>query len=140
MPRTNDLDPIVKLLRARHAVRVNRWRTNMSGCAWQDRYADGRVVKWIEAPYPKTPLSLSIFLHEIGHHVVGFERYKKRCEEEYHVWLWALDEMRRLGIEPDEKVLGRFHASMCYAVDKAMRRGIKDLPPSLEQFRTQQAA
>ena len=31
-------------------------------------------------------LSLAVFLHEVGHHVIGFDRYKQRCEEEYHVW------------------------------------------------------
>lgn len=134
-----DLEAITRRMQARHAVRVKRWRKSMSGCAWQDYYADGRVVKWIEAPYPKSTLSLSIFLHEIGHHVIGFDRFKKRCEEEYHVWLWALDEMRRLGIEPDEKVLRRFDASMRYAVDKAVRRGIKELPSALQQFLTRAA-
>ena len=40
-----------------------------------------------------------------GHHVIGFETYKKRCEEEYHAWQWALEQMRRVGVEPDAKVL-----------------------------------
>ena len=106
----------------------------MSGCAWQVSYQDGRVVRWIEAPFPKTALSLAIFLHEVGHHVIGFDRFRKRCEEEYHVWQWALDQMRKAGIEPDVKVHRRFELSMQYAVGKAMRRGIKSLPETLNQF------
>ena len=130
----SDFQQIARSIRCRHRVRVRKWRKGMSGCAWQVRYPDGRVVKWIEAPVPRTPLSLSIFLHEIGHHVIGFERYRRRCEEEFHVWRWALEEMRRIGIEPDEKVLNRFQLSMSYAVAKAMRRGIKHLPEPLREF------
>lgn len=129
-----DYSSIIREMRCRHRLRVRKWRSSMSGCSWQVRYANGRVVRWIESPFPRTTLSLAIFLHEVGHHVIGFERFKRRCEEEYHVWRWALDEMRRLKIEPDEKVLRRFRASMEYAVAKAMRRGIKRLPKELTQF------
>jgi hypothetical protein len=129
-----DYAPIVEQIKTKYDIRVRRWRKNLSGCAWRVYYHDGRVINWIESPYPKTPISLSIFLHEVGHHAIGFERYKKRCEEEYHVWLWAIATMRRLGIEPDAKVQKRFDASMRYAVDKAMRRGIRTLPYDLQQF------
>lgn len=134
-----DFEQIVRLTRSRHRVRVRKWRSSMSGCAWQVRHPNGRLTRWIEAPVPRTALSLSIFLHEVGHHVIGFDRYKRRCEEEYHVWRWALDEMRRVGVEPDEKVLRRFHLSMQYAVAKALRRGIKDLPGPLLQFQADAA-
>ena len=106
----------------------------MSGCAWRVYHANGRVVNWIESPVPRTPISLAIFLHEVGHHVIGFEKYKKRCEEEYHVWVWAIAEMKRLGIPADAKVQRRFDLSMQYAVDKAVRRGLKNLPGPLNQF------
>src|SRR3954468_6805830 len=123
-----DFSTIVQLMKERYDVRVRKWRRNMSGCAWRVYHHDGRVVNWVEAPFPRTAISLSIFLHEVGHHVIGFERFKKRCEEEYHVWQWALGGMRKLGVEPDEKVHRRFQLSMQYAVGKAMRRGIKALP------------
>jgi hypothetical protein len=135
----NDFTEIVRETQCRHRVRVRKWRGNMSGSAWQVRYENGRVVRWIEAPFPKTDLSLSIFLHEVGHHVIGFDRYRHRCEEEYHVWIWALDEMRRLHIEPGEKVMNRFRLSMEYAVGKALRRGIKRLPEPLHEFQPQAA-
>src|SRR5438093_2065095 len=126
--------PIVEEMKLAHDVRVRKWRRSMSGCAWRVYYHDGRVINWIEAPIPRTPISLAIFLHEVGHHVIGFERYKKRCEEEYHVWVWALETMRRYGVEPDEKVRRRFDLSMQYAVDKALRRGLKSLPEPLRRF------
>jgi len=129
-----DFENIVHRMKVRHRVRVRRWRRNMSGCAWQVHHRDGCTVRWIEAPYPKTRISLAIFLHEVGHHVIGFGRYKRRCEEEYHVWQWAVAQMRALGVEPDEKVRRRFEMSMQYAVGKALRRGIKQLPESLLRF------
>jgi hypothetical protein len=129
-----DFTSIVERIKQEHGVRVRKWRRKMTGCAWQVRYRNGVTVRWIEAPYPKTPISLSIFLHEVGHHVIGFEAYRTRCEEEYHVWTWAIEQMRELGVEPDESVLNRFELSMRYAVAKAIRRGIKQLPQPLMQF------
>ena len=131
---SDDLNSIVQTVKARHDIRVKKWRRSMSGCAWRVYHDDGRVVNWIEAPLPRTPISLAIFLHEVGHHVIGFERYKRRCEEEYQVWVWALRAMRKYGIVPDEKVQRRFQLSMQYAVKKAMRRGLKELPEGLTQF------
>jgi hypothetical protein len=130
---------IVGQMKLLHEIRIHKWRRSMSGCAWRVYHHDGRVMNWIEAPYPKSPISLAIFLHEVGHHVIGFERYRLRCEEEYHVWLWALRMMRQLGVTPDEKVRRRFEASMQYAVGKALRRGIKRLPPALAAFARQAA-
>ena len=127
-------DKIVEEMKKRYDVRIRKWRRSMSGCAWRVYYHDGRVINWIEAPVPKTPISLAIFLHEVGHHVIGFDRYRRRCEEEYHVWAWALRQMRLLGVEPDARVHRRVALSMQYAVGKAMRRGLKDLPRPLEQF------
>jgi hypothetical protein len=129
-----DMTHIVRKMKRRYDVRVRRWRKSMSGCAWRVYHHNGRVVNWIEAPTPKTPISLAIFLHEVGHHAIGFNTYRKRCEEEYHVWLWALNEMRKYGVEPDDRVWRRFELSMQYAVSKALRRGVKELPQTLHRF------
>ena len=136
----SDFSPIVRQMRRRYDIRVRRWRRSMSGCAWHVYYHDGRGTNWIEAPRPKTPISLSIFLHEVGHHAIGFKTYRRRCEEEYHVWLWALAQMRKLGVEPDDKVRRRFEASMQYAVDKAVRRGVRGLPQPLKRYASGRAA
>ena len=125
---------LVRQVVCQHRIRVRRWRRDMTGCAWRVTLADGRRVNWIEAPVPRTPISLAIFLHEVGHHVIGFDRYKRRCEEEYHAWAWALDRMRRAGVEPDARTLRRFELSMQYAVGKAVRRGIKSVPVPLQRF------
>jgi hypothetical protein len=126
--------PVIALMKSRYDIRIKKWRRTMSGCAWRVYHADGRVVNWIEAPMPRTPISLAIFLHEVGHHVIGFDRYKRRCEEEYHVWVWAMNQMEELGIRLDDRVQRRFALSMEYAVGKAVRRGLKILPEPLMQF------
>lgn len=132
-------DAIVEQMKHRYDIRIKRWRKNMSGCAWRVYHHDGTVMNWVESPYPKTPISLSIFLHEVGHHAIGFRTYKRRCEEEYHVWMWAIEQMIKLGVQPDEKVKRRFELSMQYAVGKAVRRGIRTIPESLIQFLPQAA-
>jgi len=129
-----DFDSIVRRMLQKHGIRVRRWRTQMSGKAWQVRHASGKVDRWIESPRPRTPISLAIFLHEVGHHVIGFDAYRKRCEEEFHVWMWTLREMNRIGVDPGERVRRRVQLSMQYAVGKAMRRGIKEIPQSLHQY------
>jgi hypothetical protein len=125
---------IVEQMTKRFELRVRKWRKSMSGCSWRVYHDDGRVVNWIEAPRPRTRISLAIFLHECGHHAIGFDTYKRRCEEEYHVWMWTIAQMRTLGIEPDERVLRRVERSMQYALCKAIRRGIKHVPQVLRQY------
>lgn len=129
-----DYSALVEEMKARYDVRVRKWRRSMSGVAFVMRYRDGSTQRWIESPYPKTNISLAIFLHEVGHHAVGFGVYRLRCEEEYRVWLWALAKMRELGIEPSERTLTRFDRSTRYAVAKACRRGIKAIPADMVRY------
>lgn len=117
-----------------HSVRVRRYRSAMTGIAWQVRYRDGTVRRLIEAPKPRGPMSAAIFLHEIGHHAIGFDVYKPRCLEEYHAWAYSIAQMERYGLSVTEGVRKRMHNSLWYAVDKARRRGIKAIPPELEPF------
>jgi hypothetical protein len=117
-----------------HGVRVRRWRQAMTGIAWQVRYRDGTVTRLIEAPRPRGPMSAAVFLHEIGHHVIGFNVYKPRCLEEFHAWDFALRQMEVLGLNITESVLKRRHLSLLYAVSKARRRGLQELPPELEPY------
>jgi hypothetical protein len=117
-----------------YGVRVRKWRSSMSGIAWQIRYADGKVTKLIEAPRPRGPMSAAVFLHEIGHHAIGFNVYRPRCLEEYHAWVFALDQMQVLGLNITEAVRRRMAESLWYAVSKAQRRGLQTLPPELEPF------
>lgn len=127
-------DNMARELLARHGVRVRKWRTSMSGVAWQITYRDGTVSRLIEAPRPRGPMSAAVFCHEIGHHAIGFHRYKPRCLEEFHAWDWAIKEMERRGLNVTDRVRQRMHESLHYAIQKAARRGLRTLPRELEPF------
>jgi hypothetical protein len=130
---------IFNRVKARYNIRVRRWRSNMSGAAWRVHYDDGRTINWIECPRLRSPLSVAIFLHEVGHHVIGFDRYELSCEEEWHAWRWAIRTMRELGVNPTPRTLRRVERSMQYAVDKAIRRGFIDLPSTLQSYQLRAA-
>lgn len=117
-----------------HGVRVRKWRTSMSGVAWQVTYQDGTVSRLLESPRPKGPMSVAIFLHEIGHHAIGFKTYKPRCLEEYYAWKFALDTMEAEGLNITDRVRARMRDSLRYAVAKAVRRGLKSIPAELGPF------
>ena len=106
----------------------------MSGMAWELSYRDGSRARLIESPKPKGPMSAAVFLHEIGHHAIGFSRYKPRCLEEYHAWAWALEAMHRLGLHISDGVQHRVHESLWYALAKAGRRGMRGVPAELLPF------
>ncbi len=106
----------------------------MSGVAWEVHYEDGRVVRLIEAPRPRGPMSTAIFLHEIGHHAIGFGVHRPRCLEELRAWEWAIAEMERQGVSVTDRVRARMAESLHYAVYKARKRGLKRLPPDLAPF------
>jgi len=133
-------DSLVAEMKSTYHVRVRKWRTSTTGCAWEVHYHNGRTTRLIEAPYPRGPMSCAIFLHEIGHHAIGFGRHKPRCLEEYHAWKWALDTMRERGFNVTEGVEKRMRESMRYAVEKARRRGLKNLPMELLPYLTESNA
>jgi hypothetical protein len=133
-PSQQRFDAIVADFLARHPLRVKRWRSTLSGVAVLRIFRDGREERTIEAPYPTSALRLAIFLHEVGHHVLGLGVHRPRCLEEYLAWRYAIDRLAELGIPVEGPVARRFERSMQYAVAKAIRRGIRRLPVELLQF------
>lgn len=127
-------DRIARQMLEKYGVRVRRWRTAMSGLAWEVHYRDGGMARLIEAPRPKGPMSAAVFLHEIGHHAIGFGRYRPRCLEEYHAWRFAIGAMEAEGILVSEGVKRRMRRSLEYAVAKAQRRGLREIPPELREY------
>lgn len=127
-------DAVTRQMLSEYKLRVRKWRTSMSGIAWQITYRDGSVARLVEAPRPKGPMSAAVFLHEVGHHAIGFNRYKPRCLEEYHAWAWALAAMEHHGLNITDSVHKRMADSLQYAIDKARRRGLRELPPELVPF------
>lgn len=130
----NRYDALVVQMKQDHCLRINKWRRSMSGCAWVVEYADGRVSRLIESPYPRGPMSAAIFLHEVGHHAIGLHVYKPRCLEELKAWEWSLSAMRQHGLNVTPAVRKRMHDSLHYAISKARRRGLKRLPEELVPY------
>ncbi|NRA57310.1 MAG: hypothetical protein HRU13_04230 [Phycisphaerales bacterium] len=133
-PATERYEAVARAMLAKYGIRVRKWRSNTSGVAWQVTYADGTVSRLIEAPRPRGPISVAVFLHEVGHHAIGLGTYKPRCLEEYHAWLFALQQMHAHGLNITPKVHERVDYALRYAVAKARRRGIKALPIELVPF------
>lgn len=127
-------ETMTRTMLARYGVRVRKWRTGMSGVAWQVTYRDGTVSRLIESPKPKGPMSAAVFLHEIGHHAIGFSTYKPRCLEEYYAWKYAIEQMEAWELNITQRVHDRMHDSLHYAVEKARRRGLKSLPAELHPY------
>jgi len=127
-------DDVVNDCLREYDIRVRKWRSNMSGVAWEIHYKDGAVARLIEAPRPKGPMSAAVFLHEIGHHAIGFRRYSPRCLEEYEAWRWAIEEMERRGLNLTDRVRTRMLDSVRYAVRKAHKRGLQRLPVVIAQY------
>jgi hypothetical protein len=112
-----------------HSVRVCHWRTNMTGIAWL-----GLPDRPIEAPHPRSPMSFAILAHEVGHHVLG--RLRPRWREEQHAWKFAFSAMAHYGVPVTDNVTQRYHDAMRYALAKALRRGLKQIPAELHEFLT----
>ena len=127
---------LIAEMKATYGVRVRKWRSSTSGCAWEVHYHDGSTARLIESPRPRGPVSCAIFLHEIGHHAIGFGRYRPRCLEEYHAWRWALETMRQRGFNVTHAVEARMAESLRWAVSKGARRGLRRIPAELVPYLT----
>lgn len=133
-PARDRYETMERTMLAEHRIRVRKWRTSSSGVAWEVHYRDGTVSRLIESPRPRGPISAAIFLHEVGHHAIGFHTYRPRCLEEYHAWRYALEQMERWQLNVTQRVLDRRHDALHYAIAKARRRGLKRLPAELVPF------
>ena len=129
-------DQLVQEMKSQYGISIRKWRSRMSGVAYELHYNNGDVRRMISAPRPRSAVSACIFMHEVGHHAVGFKKFRPRCLEEYHVWQWAFEQMRKRGISVDRRVERHYRRSMYHYVRLAKKRGLKVLPPVLEQFQT----
>jgi len=133
-PIQKKYDAIVEKMKEIYGFKIRKWRSSMSGCAWELKDKQGNIYRMLESPYPKGPMSCAIFLHEVGHHAIGFNTYKPRCLEEYYAWEWSLSAMKANNINVTANVLKRRDNALQYAVAKALRRGLKRVPIELEPF------
>lgn len=89
-----------------------------------------RVCKWKQANSAKSTFTL---FHEIGH-IENNNSTMRRCEEEYHATVWAIEKMREYGlignITDDVK---RLYQEYIYReLDRGKRRGGKNYPTKQE--------
>lgn len=131
-------DALVEQMKETYGFSIRKWRSSMSGCAWELKDKHGNITRMLESPYPKGPMSCAIFLHEVGHHAIGFHVYKPRCLEEYYAWEWSINAMEANGIRVTENVLKRRDYSLRYALAKALRRRLRKVPAELVQYLPQQ--
>ena len=133
-PIQQKYDAVVEKMKDTYGFKIRKWRSSMSGCAWELKDKQGNIYRMLESPYPKGPMSCAIFLHEVGHHAIGFHTYKPRCLEEYYAWEWSLQAMKANGVTITANVLKRRGNALHYAVAKALRRGLKRVPVELEPY------
>jgi len=126
-------DTLVRDLKARYKISIRHWNTHMAGHAYELTYAGGTIKRLISAPRPKGPVSAAIFMHEVGHHAIGFRRYASRCLEEHYVWQWTFREMESHGIPITPRVMKHFRRSMYHYVHTAQKRR-EPVPPELLHF------
>jgi hypothetical protein len=124
---------MVRELREKYKISIRKWRSEMAGVAYELTYRDGRIKRLIAAPRPRSPVSAAIFLHEVGHHAIGFKRYTQRCLEEHYVWQWAFREMGFRGIPVTARVLSHHRRSMVHYIRHAHARG-EHIPAELTHF------
>jgi len=132
LPRA-DYHQLVRDLKHRYKIAIRKWRTHMSGIAYELTYRDGRIKRLIAAPQPRSPVSAAIFLHEVGHHAIGFRRYASRCLEEHYVWQWTFREMEARGIRITPRVMRHFRRSMYHYVKRSHERH-EHVPAELAHF------
>jgi hypothetical protein len=126
--RQRALHAMARELTGHYKISIRRWRKHMSGMAYELKYADGRIKRLISAPRPRSAVSAAIFLHEVGHHAIGFKRYPCRCLEEYYVWHWTFREMHARHIPITDRVLRHYRRSMQHYIRQATPHDVWKLP------------
>jgi hypothetical protein len=120
-------------LREKYKITVKKWRQRMTGIAYELTYRDGTIKRLISAPRPRSPVSAAIFLHEVGHHAIGFKRYESCCLEEHYVWQWTFREMEARSIPITPRVMKHFRRSMYHYVHRCRKIG-EHVPAELAHF------
>lgn len=116
----NDYERIaVRYLPRGYAV---EYRKSLSGRHFGDR-------RLIQAPRPRTPKSLYIFLHECAHAYLrtGSGKRGKRHVQEMEANLWAEAKLTKHGIPIPPEYIERHKRYVAYKIVQAERRGGKHI-------------
>lgn len=85
-----------------------------------------RVCKWKQAGSIVSTFEL---FHEIGH-IENNNSKMRRCEEEYHATVWAIERMREYGIldKIPDRTKREYQNYIFGELDRGLRRGGSDYP------------
>lgn len=89
----------------------------------------------IEVPEPKSNISLSTFLHELGHLTKLSSSQKKSCLREFYAEMFSLDQLKRFGIKRNRKMIKNSNWYMAYSLCQALNRKMKDIPEELKKYK-----
>ena len=81
-----------------------------------------RVCKWIPKNSFKATFDL---LHEVGH-IVNNKSTMRRCEEEYHATVWAIERAKEYGLTIPENTIKEYQDYINRELDRGLRRHGKD--------------
>ena len=81
-----------------------------------------RVCKWKQANSIRSTFTL---LHEIGH-IETTKSTMRRAESEYYATVWALEEVKKYGIEIPQKIIDIYQRYIDMEKARGIRRGGKE--------------
>jgi hypothetical protein len=102
-------------------------KNNLTGVAY---VKEGIMI----APHPTTRRRLAVYLHECAHFELHTKKKHPRYIEEYQAWKWAIEVMRASEIKVCAKVLLDAQLGVKYAIEKAIRRGVKRIDTNARKF------
>ena len=89
---------------------------------WQRTHAhvkQRRVCKWKQTNSLQSTFTL---FHEIGH-IETTKSNMRRCEEEYHATIWAIEKFKEYGLTVPEKTIKSYQDYIDREIDRGKRRG-----------------
>ena len=89
---------------------------------WQRTHAhvkQRRVCKWKQTNSLQSTFTL---FHEIGH-IETTKSNMKRCEEEYHATIWAIEKFKEYGLPVPQKTIKSYQDYIDREMDRGKRRG-----------------
>lgn len=89
---------------------------------WRRTHAhvkERRVCKWKQANSVQSTFTL---FHEIGH-IMTTKSTMRRAESEYYATVWAMEEMKKYGLEVPQKTIDEYQEYIDMEIDRGIRRG-----------------
>lgn len=78
-----------------------------------------RVCKWKQSNSIESTFTL---FHEVGH-IMNNKSNMRRCEEEYYATVWAIDELKKYGIQVPANNIYKYQRYIDRELDRGIRRG-----------------